>query len=200
MKIAIIADVHGNGSAFRAVWAKIKNYPLILNAGDLTGYYPDINPVIEVVKRDKKIKNILGNHDHWLIEKRLPNNINPEIIAPFKDNLKSITSENLAYLKSLPAKLNLKIDNLKIGLYHGSPFNPDEYVFPNTPLIGFETLDFDFIILGHTHHPMLKKVDKIKIINPGSVGQSRDQDPRPSYAILDTLNKKVELKRLDAKS
>lgn len=195
MKIAIISDIHGNLSAFQTVWKKIKNYPLILNAGDLTGYYPDINPVIGQLKA-KKVRNILGNHDRYLIEKHLPTDINPVITEPFEDNLKKITSENLAFLEQLPQNATFELDGLKIGLYHGSPFDPDEYIFPDMPLDRFKKLNFDFIILGHSHWPMLKKVGKMTIINPGSVGQPRDYDRRLSCATLDTKSRKIEIIRL----
>lgn len=194
-KIAIISDIHGNYAAFEAVWKRIKDFPLILNAGDLTGYYPDINLVINQLK-EKKVKNILGNHDRYLVEKHLPTDINPAITAPFEDNLNKITSENLAFLKKLPPNKTFKLDGLKIGLYHGSPFDPDEYIFPDEPLMRFKNLNFDLLILGHTHWPMIKKVGKMMVVNPGSVGQPRDYDPRASYAILDTKSKKIEIKRL----
>ncbi len=201
-KIAIIADVHGNLSAFEVVWKKIKDFPLILNAGDMTGYYPDFNPVISKLK-NKKVKSILGNHDRNLLRKHLPENINPELVKPFLNNLKTITAKNLEFLKSLPDHENLEIDGLKIGLYHGSPFDPDEYIFPDTPLDRFRKLDFDFLILGNTHWPMVKNlprrkagVGKMTIVNPGSVGQPRDYDNRASFAILDTKSKKIEIKRI----
>lgn len=193
-KIAIISDIHGNNSAFRSVWAKIKNYPLILNVGDLTGYYPDINPVINQLKL-KKVKNILGNHDRYLVERRLPLDINSAVVAPFEDNLKNITSQNLALLKSLPQNETFKLDGIKIGLYHGSPFDRDEYIFPDRSLTRFKKLNFDVLILGHSHWPMVKKIGKMMIVNPGSVGQPRDYDCRASYAILDTESKKIVIKR-----
>jgi len=195
MKIAIISDIHGNIAAFRKVWEKVKNYPLILNAGDLTGYYPDINPIINQVNSEK-VKSILGNHDRFLVSGKLPKDINPEIIKPFQNNLQSISLKNMAYLKSLKPNEILEIDGLKIGLYHGSPFNEDEYIYPDSPLERFKKLDFDVLIMGHTHWPMVKKIGKMMIINPGSVGQPRDYDSRLSFAILDTKSKTVEIKRL----
>ena len=195
MKIAIISDIHGNYAAFQTVWKKIKNYQLILNAGDFTGYYPDINPVINQLKV-KKVKNILGNHDRYLIEKNLPIDINPAVVAPFEDNLKNITSPNLAFLKNLPQNEIFNINGLKIGLYHGSPFDPDEYIYPDQPLDRFKNLKLDVLILGHTHWPMVKTVGKMMIVNSGSVGQPRDYDNRASYAILDTKNKKAKIERI----
>lgn len=195
MKIAIISDIHGNKAAFSTVWAKIKNYPLILNAGDLTGYYPDINSVINQLKL-KKVKNILGNHDRYLLKGKLPSNINPAVVQPFLNNLKKITAKNMAFLKKLPQDEIFEIEGLRIGLYHGSPFNADEYIYPDSSLSRFKKLNFDVLILGHSHWPMVKKVGKMMVVNSGSVGQPRDYDNRASYAILDTKNKKIEIKRI----
>lgn len=194
MKIAIISDIHGNLAAFRTVWKEVKNYPMILNAGDLTGYYLDINPIIDQVK-SAKVKSVLGNHDRFLVLGKLPENINPEIIKPFEDNLKNISVKNLAYLKSLKPSEIFEIDGLKIGLYHSSPFLLDEYIYPDSSLERFIKLDFDVLILGHSHWPMVKKVGKMVIVNPGSVGQPRDYDNCASFAILDTKDKKIEIKR-----
>lgn len=194
MKIALISDIHGNLAAFRAVWGKIKNYPLILFAGDFTGYYPDINPIINQLKIHK-VKSILGNHDRYLIAGRLPENIDPSVVAPFRENRRDIFPKSLDILKKLPPNERLEIDGLKIGLFHGSPFNDDEYIFPDSPLDRFQTLDFDLLIMGHTHWPMIKKANRMLIINPGSVGQPRDKDPRASFAIFDTKSKQARIQR-----
>lgn len=195
MKIAIISDIHGNLAAFRKVWEKVKNYPLILNAGDLTGYYPDIDPIINQVKLEK-VKSVLGNHDRFLVSGKLPKDINPAITKPFQNNLQNISLKNMAYLKSLKPNEILEIEGLKIGLYHSSPFKIDEYIYPDSSLEQFKKLDFDVLIMGHTHWPMVKKVGQMIIINPGSVGQPRDYDNRASFAILETKDKIVEIKRL----
>lgn len=195
MKIAIISDIHGNHTAFKKVWEEVKNFPLILNAGDMTGAYPDINLVINELQA-KNVKNIIGNHDRVLIENKLPSGFPDESIKPFEHDLKNISPKNLLFLKTLKPAENLEIEGLKIGLYHGSPFDPDEYIYPDSSLSRFKKLNFDVLILGNTHWSMIRKIGKMTIVNPGSVGQPRNYDNRASYAILDTEDKTIQIKRV----
>jgi len=178
MKIGIISDIHGNSEALKVVLEKLTKCERILCAGDLTGYYPDFNKVIDVVKNDPRITSILGNHD----------------IYHLKD--KNITSVNRKYLRGLKDSLILNIDNLKIGLFHGSPDDSNKRLYPDSDFSKLEDLHYDFLILGHTHYPMIKKIGKMVIINPGSVGQPRDFDPRAAYAILNTRKKLVQIYRV----
>lgn len=195
MKIAIISDVHGNLEALKKVYFKIKTCNMILSLGDLTGYYPDANEVIDFF-RDKKIISILGNHDHYILEGQLPVKEKNSIkTKPFEFIQKTITLKNLSYLRNLKQQKIIEIDQIKIGFYHGSPSNLEEYIYQDTGLDQFKDLPFDFVFLGHTHRPMMRKVGKMIIVNPGSVGQPRDEDKRASFAILDTKERKVTIQR-----
>ena len=194
MKIGIISDIHGNFIALKKVYGKIKNCHLIFNAGDLTGYYPDVNHVIDVVMK-KKIISIIGNHDRYLLEKKFPKYLNVAK-KPFEYSVKTITSANKNYLRKRLTGMELEVEGLKIGIYHGSPFDADEYIFPDSEFHRFNKLDFDILILGHTHWPMVKKVGKMMIINPGSVGQPRDYNSKSSYAIFDTTKKVVQINQV----
>ena len=80
---------------------------------------------------------------------------------------------------------------------HASPWKSfEEDIFPRSPkLPRCAQLPYDSIILGHTHVPMVERVDRVTIINPGSCSQPRDQDRRGSYAILDLERRDVELRR-----
>ncbi len=197
MKIALIADIHANITALKAIWPKIKKFDLILNAGDLSGYYPDVNSVVGFIRTHQdQITSILGNHDRWLCSEKIIGKVSPLVGKPLQYSLKEIFPENLAFLKTLPNHRVLELNGLKIGLFHGSPFNDDEYVYPDSNLEPFKKIPFDYLILGHTHWPMVKKVGKVTIINPGSVGQPRDGDPRASFVILDTTSGKIEFKRV----
>lgn len=196
MKIGIISDIHGNFGALEAVWQKAKFCDKILSCGDLTGYYPDDNKVINFF-RDKKIDSILGNHDIYLLKGKLPEKEKNSIKAiPFKLIKKTITQKNLLYLKSLKKQKIIEINNLKIGLFHGSPSYPEKYIYPDGDFEEFKNCKLDFVFLGHTHYPMIKKIGRMTIANPGSVGQPRDKDKRASFAILDTFSQKVEIKRV----
>lgn len=194
MKIGIISDIHGNFVALKAVYEKIKNCPIILNAGDLTGYYPDINPVIDFV-REKKIISISGNHDRYLLGRNLPDSLE-SIRESFQNSITVLNPENKKYLKELPKSLKIEIEGLRIGVFHGSPWDPDERIYPDSDLSGFGKCDYDVIILGHTHWPIIKKINKLLLINPGSIGQPRDYNSKSSYAILDTTKMVAQINRV----
>lgn len=197
MKIAIISDIHANYGAFKAVWAKIKKYKIILNAGDLTGGYTDVNEVIDFIsKNGKQIKSILGNNDVFLIKGKMPVSFQPILQKSLDNALKIITPKNLEYIKSLKIHEKFNLNGKKIGIYHGTPKSVSDYIYPDSSIKRFKNSKFDYIILGHTHHPMIREINGKIIINPGSVGQPRDGDTRASYAILDTKSGKVEIKRI----
>ncbi|KKQ18750.1 MAG: hypothetical protein US31_C0002G0095 [Berkelbacteria bacterium GW2011_GWA1_36_9] len=195
MKIALISDIHGNYSAFRAVWAEIKDYSLIMNVGDITGYYPDINESLKLLK-NKKVINIFGNHDHYLLDGKLPFGKAEFLKKPFLNNLSTITQDNLAFLQLLESSLILSINNLTIGLFHGSLDNFEEYTYADNNFEAFKNSGLDVVVLGHTHQPMLKKINQTLVVNPGSVGQPRGLEKKSCYAIFDTQAKKVEFKKV----
>ena len=93
---------------------------------------------------------------------------------------------------------NSTLDEKRFLLVHASPRDPlDEYAPADVAYWErrLQTVDADVICVGHTHHPYVLEVGDKLVINPGSVGQSRDNDPRASYAIIE--DGKVELKRID---
>ncbi|MEM3852512.1 MAG: metallophosphoesterase family protein, partial [Methanomassiliicoccales archaeon] len=93
---------------------------------------------------------------------------------------------------SLP---NFRIEE-GISIYHGSPMDPDEYVFEEMIDKRFVSLlNTDYTILGHTHIPFVRLIDGKTILNPGSTGQPRDGDPRASFAILE--GDRISLRRVD---
>ncbi|MBU2559542.1 metallophosphatase family protein [archaeon] len=193
MKVAVIADIHANLPAFESVLEEIGDLPKFC-CGDLVGYNPFPNEVIEIVK-EQKIVSILGNHDNAVItgDTSWFNRTARKAIDWTRGEL---TTENFKFLKSLPRSY----DN-EIYMAHGSPKDLlEEYVYPEDPAYVFG--DFfnytknNIIAMGHTHVPFKKIVDEKLIFNPGSVGQPRDGDSRASYGILDTNAREVEIKRV----
>lgn len=194
MKVALLADIHANLPALESVLESVGELPKFC-CGDLVGYNPFPNEVIEIVKQEK-IVSILGNHDHAVLSGDTSwfNSTATRAIEWTKEKL---TPQNTYFLKNL-AK------TYENGFYmtHGGPRDPlEEYVFPEDPeyalLDLFNYTNSSIIVLGHTHVPFIKKIDERLIFNPGSVGQPRDYDSRASYAILDTETAEVEIKRVD---
>lgn len=222
MKIALISDIHGNLTALETVLDKIDliNPDLILCMGDLVGYGPQPNEVIEII-RERNIPCVEGNHDAGVIG-RMPFGFfrepNQSVLRWTADNL---TPENMSYLKSL--KLTITSEELqelrpdldwsdagKFMLVHASPSHPERWEYLNSAVSCRKALEefpqYDFIFVGHTHIPAvvanelgvfgLERGFRF-VINPGAVGQNRDGDPRACFGILDTATFSYAPYRID---
>lgn len=197
MKLAIISDIHANIFALNVVLKELMkgNTDKILCSGDIIGYNPFPNEVIEIF-RQRKIFTILGNHDFALL-KNDTSWFNELGIAGIEYTKKVIKEENLIYLKNLKRREFLEIENRKIAIVHGSPRDDDEYVYENSLNEEFlEIANCEILIYGHTHIPCIKRFEKGIILNSGSVGQPRDRDNRGSYMIFDLENLNAEIKRV----
>ncbi|MBN1146775.1 MAG: metallophosphoesterase family protein [Anaerolineales bacterium] len=204
MRILIISDIHANLTALEAVLAEAGEYAATWCLGDLVGYGPDPNECIERVRELPDLKCIIGNHDAAALKQIDPDTFNPEARTAIFWTQKMLSESALAFLQSLPEKIVLE----KVTLSHGSPRYPVwEYLLDTrTATINFEHFNTPLCFVGHTHLPViytlheddhLARLDipepnqKItlserSIVNPGSVGQPRDRDPRAAYAIYDT--------------
>jgi diadenosine tetraphosphatase ApaH/serine/threonine PP2A family protein phosphatase len=206
MRNLIISDIHANYAALEAVLDDAPAIDQVWCLGDLVGYGPDPNECITRLRALPNFSCILGNHDAALLGQIDINTFNRDARLSNEWTQSVITPDNLEYLKSLPDKLVME----NATLVHGSPRNPTwEYLMDlYTASINFNNFDTPFCFVGHTHLPLsfLWKEDNatqkiswelIKsdtniilenrmIINPGSVGQPRDQDARAAYAIFNT--------------
>ncbi len=221
--LAVISDIHANLVAYEAVMEHIRiNFPEIteiLCPGDLVGYGPKPREVIEAILGNQQILAITkGNHDHAVggggrdlknIE-TYTTKFNPLAQIAIRWQASSLSEELKTFLYQLPHTrtcLHHSEANAQIGIIHGSPNFPlDEYILPNTPaqmaLFPFmELIEINVLLLGHTHIPFIDKVTanekELLMINPGSVGQPRDKDPRASYAVIDLKNMTAEIIRVD---
>ena len=195
MRIGLISDIHGNVDALKVVLeeAKKQDVDLFLCSGDFVGYYYEPHIVLELLN-DWKVFSVRGNHEDMLFECLE----NPEKLQAYEKRYGSgitkgldVLSEiQLDFLKSLPRTLELVLEDKTFLLCHGSPWDTNEYVYPDAQsnLIGkYLECKFDFIIQGHTHYQMLKKVNGLTVINPGSVGQARGkQKGFAQWAVIDT--------------
>lgn len=196
MKVAIISDIHGNIHGLKRVFSEISETDKIICAGDITGYYPFINEVINELKKNNVV-SVRGNHDQYLIDGKAPEDKKDEIKNSVKRMKKLISEESFNYIKNLPVYIKTTIDKRRVLVTHGSPWNHlEERIYPDYLNFNrFLSLDSDLVILGHTHYPFIKKVGKLTIVNPGSCGQPRDENIL-SYTIWDTEMNSFENKRL----
>lgn len=203
MKIVFLSDIHGNKYALSSFIAEMKlsKPDKIIFCGDIFGYYYYQNEIIDSFK-ENNIKMLLGNHDQYFLDILDGNADIDDLINKYGNSYNDIesriTSENIELLKSLSPSYDFVIDNYKIGIFHGSPYNPlNGRIYPDTEITETKLYeDYDFIILGHTHHKMVKKIKSTVILNPGSIGQQRD-GKGASYLELDTITGEYEFKVID---
>jgi predicted phosphodiesterase len=198
MRILLVADIHANWPALQVVAAE--PHDLCLCLGDLVDYALDPVPCIDWVRRHANV-TVRGNHDHGAAQDVL---VNGKVGFKYLTGVtRALTRErvgpdDMRYLGRLPVTRTLSLDNTRYFLAHASPRDPlDEYAPADADFWGrrLQNIDADVVCVGHTHHPYVLEAGGKLVINPGSVGQPRDGDPRASYAVIEDYN--VELKRVE---
>ena len=194
----IFGDIHGNVAALRAVFEDMderdvgdERYCL----GDLVGYGTFPNEVVEFV-RPRDIPTIEGNYDRGVGENSDDCGCAYQTETEQERGDRSIawtneeiTDENRAYLRTLDPQIGLELGDLRVVLVHGSPRRVNEYLYENRPDESFERLldsvDADVLVCGHTHLPYHKVLPSGRhVVNAGSVGKPKDDDPRACYVVL----------------
>lgn len=200
MKIGIFSDIHGNIYAFEKIFERLIEERLDKHifCGDICGYYYSQNEVIKMLLSFKNLTCIAGNHDRIFLDclqdSRLLKDYSAEYGGSLYNLIENISERSLRFLKDLPERYIDKRD--KISVFHGSPWDHlNGYIYPTDSLEEFTDLPYRYIIMGHTHYPMVRRINNIWVINPGSCGQPRDCT-RPSYAVLDLATGEVEIKRV----
>ncbi len=196
MLIGIIADVHSNAVALKAVLSAldVSGAGKILHAGDIIGYNPYPDETIELFKKNRII-SIMGNHDRALVTGDT-SGLNPYAAAALEWTRSVTSPDNVGYIAGLRNNESITEDAKRIVMVHGSPYDFDEYVYPgNVSPDLLSVVNCDILVLGHTHIQFKKEFPEGLIVNPGSVGQPRDGNPGAAFAVLDTASGKIELKR-----
>lgn len=199
MRIGLISDIHANPYGLKAVLDRLQSCEIILCAGDITGYHTSVNEVFDILE-EHDILFILGNHDEYLLRESI-GDLDPLLKRSVEYTRKRISEDNLERLRESPFFYSGLFDGLRIKMYHGSPWDlMEEYVYPDyAHFERFEEINADLIILGHTHIPFVRGTSSLSskiIVNPGSCGQPRDNDPRAAYGILQTETAEITLGRV----
>ncbi|MCE9561601.1 MAG: YfcE family phosphodiesterase [Planctomycetes bacterium] len=197
MRILVVTDIHGNRAALEAIR---EPFDVCLCLGDIVDYGPEPGACIEWV-RANATHTVRGNHDHGVAQ-----NVTVQGAAGFRYltavtrplTIQSLTPEQRRFLADLPTSRMLTLGGKRFLLVHASPRDPmDEYTLAEAtqwaPLL--QGLYVDFVLVGHTHQLYSLDVNGITVVNPGSVGLTRNGDPRAAYAVIE--NGKVELKRVE---
>jgi putative phosphoesterase len=185
MKLAIISDVHANAAALEAVLHALPPVDKTVCAGDVIDRFHLNDEVFELLDR-YDIDFIQGNHDDGIFHN-------------YMCQKGTLTPRNLSRVLRAPLEREYAFSGNTFLMVHGSPWNRLRgYVYPESPKIqDLAGLGKDVIILGHTHVPMVKRINGVTVINPGSVGQPPVTDPQPRYAIMDTTSGVVRIESID---
>ena len=168
----------------------------ILNAGDIVGYGPSPDEVIDEV-RGAGLVSIRGNHDNAILTGEY-GWFNEYAAAAAKWTADAISRPNIEYLGRLGREESLRIGGRVIGLFHGSPEDPDEYVLEKSRAEELlKSSGYNVVICGHTHCPMEVRLGEKLFFNPGAIGQPRDGNPAASFGILDLASLNVRTIRID---
>jgi predicted phosphodiesterase len=219
VRYLILSDMHANWEAFEVILrrARRKRFDTILVLGDLVGYGAAPNQVVEAVRRmAPRLIVVRGNHDKVAAGLDPGTNFNQTALAAAQWTAERLTSANLRYVRELPEGPVEVAPGLAIC--HGSPLDEDTYVFSDIDAFEiFSTFDTPVTFFGHTHIPSLFSLEGRRLgvtalrgasgsihldpegrylINPGSIGQPRDRDPRASYMTYDSQRRLVRWYRL----
>jgi diadenosine tetraphosphatase ApaH/serine/threonine PP2A family protein phosphatase len=204
MRYIVVSDIHCNAPALEAVLQDALPFDAVLCLGDIVGYGPNPNLCVERVQ-DYELVSLAGNHDWGAVGKADLRVFNRDAKQALTWTNEELTKANRQFLRELPVKTSL---NDKILLAHGSPRDPVwEYLVDITSASQiFDKYGFDLLLVGHSHLPLTFEWDAEEdrarplparvdvpvrlegrrlIINPGSVGQPRDGNPKASYGLLD---------------
>jgi len=215
-RILVISDIHANFTALEAVLADAGEVDETWCLGDLVGYGPDPNECIHRIRSLPKLTCLMGNHDTAAIGNLALVSFNHDARRSLVWHKETVTKKNLTFLTGLPSDV---VVCGKVSLAHGSPRDPIwEYVMNAlTARINLGFFSTPWCFIGHSHMQVVfqqcarrDSVDIVvlppgegyelterAILNPGSVGQPRDRNPRAAYALFYPEKKIWEPRRVE---
>lgn len=188
MRLGIVSDVHCQDEHLKlTVMAMIADgVDEILCAGDAHYEYRMSNEVAEIIS-ENSIRYIQGNHE-WVL------------MGPHGEGARSaphVRKANLESIGAAPDEIRTQINGKTLLMTHANPWAPKgHYLYSGDPLFSrCDELDADYLILGHTHVPMVERFGRTLVINPGSLTFSREPGAHGmlSYAVLDTTTDEVTM-------
>jgi diadenosine tetraphosphatase ApaH/serine/threonine PP2A family protein phosphatase len=220
MRYLVLSDIHANLEALTAVLEIAQTVPFdrLLVLGDLVGYGADPNAVVDKVRSLHPHALIRGNHDKVGAGVESADGFNAVARSAIGWTYDTLTPQNRAWLATLPTGPVL-VDEL-VEICHGTPFDEDAYVFDDLDALrALHAAERPVCLFGHTHVQIgyaltgdqftLTTLDEERplevsiaegtrhLLNPGSVGQPRDGDPRAGFALVDTDRRLATLYRID---
>lgn len=213
MRIAVLSDIHGNLVALEAVLAALQPYDAVWQLGDIVGYGPQPDEVVARLAAEEAT-GVRGNHDAAALGDLDLDAFNEDARTAVEWTAAHIVPATRSWLADLPARS----EEQQFTLVHGSPRDPTwEYVYSTgVARRNFVAFTTPYCLVGHTHVPLVFRQSKNSlepmlpddgdrlelderraILNPGSVGQPRDGDPRAGAMVIDTDTNVVEWRRVE---
>ncbi len=219
MRYLVISDIHANLEALEQVIASAAEiaHDRLLVLGDLVGYGADPNGVVDRLRDLAPDAVIRGNHDKVASGLESPDGFNAVARNAIRWTYDTLTPANRDWLAALPSG-PVMVDHL-LEICHGTPFDEDAYVFDDLDALrSLHAAHRPLVLFGHTHVQMgfcleanqlslvtaedqrpltVRLSDEARyLVNPGSVGQPRDGDPRAAFALADTGRREVTVYRV----
>ncbi len=214
-RIAVLSDIHSNLQALTAVWHRLEQVGVddVFCLGDIVGYGARPVECLQLI-RSKGVLCVQGNHDALIADSGLNLDFNIYSLAAVEHNRAALDAESLQWLADLPTKRRLDEEVLFV---HGAPCDRDRYLVYLDDLqeASDKVMQADgpgVCFFGHTHHPVLfdgHSFERVKqksvflepgernLVNPGSVGQPRDNDPRASFLWWDRQTRVLNYERVE---
>jgi putative phosphoesterase len=204
MKIAVFGDIHGNLEALKAAHAEAvsRGVDKIYHLGDLGGYAPFVNEVVDFIA-GHGIEGVQGNYDDTVGNERehcgckYEDTVQEEMANLAFAWTKQHTSQRAKeYLKALPLSILFQVEGRKVLLFHATPHKNNLYWYEDRPEKFFREMGAktgaDILIYGHTHKPYRRDIEDKVFINAGSVGKPKDGDPRACITLMEITGGDVE--------
>lgn len=206
-RITVFGDIHGNLPALAAVLADMAQRGVdddVYCLGDLVGYGTFPNEVITAI-RERGIPTIMGNYDQGVgqssddcgcaYKTEEERALGDRSIAWSNAHT---SDENKAFLRTLVAQIPHQLGGLRVLLDHGSPRRINEYLYEDRPDGSLERIldqaEVDVLVVGHTHRPYHRVLPSGRhVVNAGSAGKPKDNDPRACYVVLAAEGKKLNV-------
>lgn len=202
MKTLILSDIHANLTAFEAVLSDAGSFDRVWCLGDVVGYGPDPNECVALLRQQPGLRCIMGNHDAALMGYIDIHTFNEQAARAVAIQSEMLNTESRDFLELL----DIVIEEGDITFAHGSPRDPIWEYIVNSHIARdiFSAYQSRICLIGHTHIPSIFienpharpgiltpqhadrwRSEKRFILNPGSVGQPRDHNPKAAYVIWD---------------
>jgi diadenosine tetraphosphatase ApaH/serine/threonine PP2A family protein phosphatase len=216
LRVAVVSDIHANLHALDAVLAEIdgEGVDAIWSLGDTVGYGPRPNECCDLT-RERALVSLVGNHDLVALGELAVTDFNEDAAAAAMWTSRALTAESRAFLRGLEPEGEAS----GVRLFHGSARDPVwEYVLTaDAARATLDAVDEQLVLVGHSHVALavtpddatgvdggvapggaeISFADARWLLNPGSVGQPRDGDPRAAWLLLDLERKFATFRRVE---